>query len=240
LKSFIKVFIVLILLLQPSMAADVIARISRIEGKVSILRASAESWLDAKPAMPLEAGDQIYTREESFAEIRYAIGTVLRMDEKTKITIEASSEKTVKTRSAIGDIWVNMKKIMSKGKEFEVSSPTAVAAIRGTIFRMSCSQDSTSVVSVYNGRVAVGPSDVLKRRSGPEKQGQQIEKPVEVPGPEEIPGPFEVSLDQWREIVAGQEIAIRRDGKFKQEQFDLKAAAREEFVKKNLALDKEL
>ena len=238
-RLLIKVSIVLSLLTQSSMAADVVARITRIEGKVSILRASSDNWLNAKPAMPLEAGDQIYTREESFAEIRYAIGTILRMGEKTKITLEASSEKTIKTRSSVGDLWVNMKKLLSKGKEFEVSSPTAVAAIRGTVYRMSCSQDSTSVVSVFDGRVAVGPSDVLKRRTDPAKPAQQIEKPVEVPGPEEIPGPFEVSLEQWREIVAGQEIAVRRDGKFKQGKFDLKAAAREEFVKKNMELDKE-
>jgi hypothetical protein len=65
-----------------------------------------------------------------------------------------------------------------------------------------------------------------------------MEKPVEVPGPEEIPGPFEVPLDQWRDIVAGQKIEIRPDGKFKQEKFNMAAA--EKFVKINEELDKEL
>jgi hypothetical protein len=239
LKSLLTAFIIFFIQIQSSFAADVVARITRIEGKVSILRASSDNWLDAKPGMPLESGDQIYTREESFAEIRYAIGTILRMGEKTKITLEASSEKIIKTRSGIGDVWVNMKKLLSREKEFQVSSPTAVAAIRGTVFKMSCSQDSTSVVSVFDGKVAVGPSEVLKRRTGTAKEAPQIEKPVEVAGPEEIPGPFEVSLEQWRDIVAGQEISVRRDGKFKQGKFNLKAAAREEFVKKNLELDKE-
>jgi len=47
-------------------------------------------------------------------------------------------------------------------------------------------------------------------------------------------------LEQWRDIVAGQKISIRTDGKFAQEKFDMKAAAEEKFVKKNLEMDKEL
>jgi hypothetical protein len=221
------------------MAIDVVARIARIEGKVNILKSGTGDWRDAKPSMPLAVGDQIYTREESFAEIRYSIGAVLRMDEMTKITVEASSEKTVKTKNGVGDVWVNMKKLMSRGNEFQISTPTAVAAIRGTVFRMSSGPDSTSTVSVYDGKVAVNLSDELSKKLAPKRLAQPFEKPLEVPGPEEIPGPFEVSLAQWREIVAGQEISIRRDGKFKQGKFDPAAAVREKFVKKNLELDKE-
>ncbi len=238
-KTALKAFIILMGLASTLIHADIIARITRIEGAASILKVGSAEWRDAKPSMPLSAGDQVYTREESFAEIRYAVGTIVRMDEKTKITLEASSEKIVKTRSGVGDIWVNMKKLMSRGGEFRISTPTAVAAIRGTVFRMSSDADSTSMVSVYDGTVAVGLSDELARRLAPARSAQPFEKPTEVPGPEEIPGPFEVSLDQWREITAGQEIAIRRDGKFKQEKFDPIAAARQKFVKMNLELDKE-
>ncbi len=221
-------------------SAEAIAKITRIEGKVSVLRKGSADWRDAKVTMPLEVGDQLYTREESFAEIRYAIGTVLRMDEKTKITLEASTDKTVKTRNGIGDVWINMKKLLSKGREFDVTTHTAVAAIRGTIFQMKSEADSTAEVSVFDGKVAVGPSDELKKKTRQAKPAEQMEKPVEVPGPEEIPGPFEVSLEQWRDIVAGQKIDVRPDGKFKQEKFDLAAAAMGKFVKKNEALDKEM
>lgn len=238
-KSLIQVCSTLCLLLQPATAADIIARIVRIEGSLTIMKAGSTEWRDAKPSMPLCIGDQLYTREESFAEIRYIAGTILRMDERTKITLEVSSEKIVKTRGGVGDVWINMKKLMSRGGEFQVSTPTAVAAIRGTVFRMNTAVDSTSRVSVYDGKVAVNLSDELAHKLSRARLAQPIEKPVEVPGPEEIPGPFEVSLEQWREIVAGQEIAIRKDGKFSQEKFDPIAAAREKFVKKNLERDKE-
>jgi hypothetical protein len=224
-----------------SIYADSVAKVASIEGVVQILKKDATDWRNAKPGMPLEAGDQVYSHEESFAEIRYAMGTVLRMDEKTKVTIEASSDKTIKTKSAIGSVWVNMRKLVSTGKEFQVSTPTAVAAIRGTVFDMSSVPDSVSYVAVFEGKVAVGPSDDLKRKLEAErKKAVKTEHPVEVPGPEEIPGPYEVSLEQWRTIVAGQRIAVRIDGKFAQEKMNMQAVEKEQFVKKNLTLDKEL
>jgi len=121
-----KVFIIVvsIFIICLSVHADVVARITRLEGTVSIMRSGFAEWRAAKPSTPLEVGDQVYTREESFAEIRYSIGTVLRMDEKTKITIAASSEQTIKTRNGIGDVWVNMKKLLTKGKEFDVTTAT--------------------------------------------------------------------------------------------------------------------
>ena len=128
-----------------------------------------------------------------------------------------------------------MRKLVSAGKEFEVSTPTAVAAIRGTVFDFSYTPDSASYVSVFEGKVAVGPSEELKKKLEQEKKKApaRTEKPVEVNGPEEIPGPYEVSLEQWRTIVAGQKIMVRSDGKFAQEKMDMKAVSKEKFVKKN-------
>src|SRR5271169_4680668 len=88
--------------------ADMVAKIASFEGTVQVMKKGATDWKNARPGMPLEVGDQVYTQAESFAEIRYTIGTVLRMDEKTKVTLESSSEKTVKSKSAIGTVWVNM------------------------------------------------------------------------------------------------------------------------------------
>jgi hypothetical protein len=221
--------------------AESIAKITAIEGEASVLKKGITDWRNAKPGMPLDVGDQIYTREESFVELRYSIGTVLRMDEKTKVTIESSSDKTIKTKSALGSVWVNMRKLITTGKQFEVSTPTAVAAIRGTVFDMSYTPDSASYVNVFEGKVAVGPSDDQKKKLEQEKKkAVKTEQPVEVPGPEEIPGPYEVSLDQWRTIVAGQKISVRKDGKFAQEKMDMQATEKEKFVKKNEEMDKEL
>ncbi|MDD5674684.1 MAG: FecR family protein, partial [Chitinivibrionales bacterium] len=219
-------------------AAGPVATISRIEGNASILRKGATDWRNARPNMTLAVGDQVYTREESFVELHYDNGAILRMDEKSKVTIEYCSQGTIKSRSSIGSVWVNMKKLTTPTKSFEVSSPTATAAIRGTIFELSSGKDSLTDVAVYDGKVAVGPTDSLSSKIKREKKEAKVEEPQEVPGPEEIPGPFEVPLEQWQTIIAGQKISVRSDGKFATSAID--TAAANSFVRKNKQLDKEL
>ena len=221
-------------------SAEAIATIASIEGNASILRKNAADWRPARPNMSLELGDQLFAREESFVEVRYAIGTVIRLDENTKITLEVANEQAIKTTTGVGKVWINMKKITTKGRKFDVSSPTATASIRGTSYAMSTSSDSTTAVSVYDGKVAVGPGDELARKQKAEKKTTYSER-VEVGGPEEIPGPYEVSLEDWRAIVSGQQISVRKDGKFLQEKFDPKAmAAKDSFIKKNQEMDKQM
>ena len=134
-----------------------------------------------------------------------------------------------------GNVWVNMKKLSSVGKHFEVTTPTAVAAIRGTVFQMQSMADSSTEVAVFDGKVAVGLSDEGKERAGAGKK-EQAGKPHEVPGPTEVPGPYEVTLDQWRTIVAGQRISIRANGRYATTTFDIKKKL-DAFVEKNRALD---
>ena len=221
----------------PAAASGSVAKVSVVEGVGQLMRTTDKDWKPAKPGMILKVGDQVNTQAESFMEIRYTTGAVLRMDENTKITIASATETAASTKTGVGQVWVNMKKMAGSGNQFEVVSPTATAAIRGTVFQMSTAKDSASDVSVFDGKVAVGPSDDLKK---------QLKKPVnpeqigEVPGPEEVPGPYEVPLETWKMIVAGQKISVRKDGKFAQEKFDMKAAANDAFVKRCQELDKKL
>jgi len=75
-----------ILSMSISTQADVVARITRLEGTVSIMRSGFAEWRAAKPSTPLEVETR-YIREKKVCGNPYSIGTVLRMDEKTKITI---------------------------------------------------------------------------------------------------------------------------------------------------------
>ena len=212
------------------------ARIARIDGTANVLRADAEEWRLAKAAMPLNPGDQVYSGKETLVEIKFRKGEIVRLDEETKLIIVQSDNKKVKSSTPTGTIWVNMKKISTRGRDFEVSTPTAVAAIRGTVYHMNCAADSNTTVSVYNGKVAVGPADALKKKMESDKKAPE-QAPSEVPGPEEIPGPYEVSLSQWKTIVAGQKISVRNDGRFASESFDMKKVS-DEFIGKNLELDR--
>jgi hypothetical protein len=217
--------------------AQSLAKIELIEGKASIRRSGAADWTDAKIGISLKAGDIVYTRAESFCVVQYAGGTTLRMNEETKILIEEISEKKTKTSISIGHVWVNMQKLVTSKSSFELSSPTATAAIRGTIFDMNTLKDSSTDVCVFEGKVLVGPGNAFQSKSPTNTAAK--EPPHEIPGPQEIPGPYEVTLEQWRTIVNNQMISVRKDGKFSINNFEPeKKMAQDAFVKKNLVMDK--
>ena len=218
--------------------ADAAAKITRIEGAAQIMKKSADTWRPARLNMPVQIGDRLATDVESLIEITYRHGAVLRLGELSKCSIRQVSDDAVSTSVPQGNVWVNMKKLSSVGRQFDVSTPTAVAAIRGTIFQLQALPDSSAEVAVFDGKVAVGLSDNGKKRV---HSLETVENggPIEVPGPTEVPGPYEVTLDQWRTIIAGQRISIRSDGRFSTESFDLKKKL-DAFVEKNRALDSEI
>lgn len=239
-RMLCRMSLVLLGFLVPVVSAqESVAKITMVEGTASMLRPHGKKWRPVRPGLSLGVGDQVYTQPESFLEIRYKSGAVLRLDESTKITIEHSSEQASHTRTGLGNVWVNMRKMAgSGGHDFEVSSPTATAAIRGTVFHMATDQDSTSSVAVYNGKVAVGPNATAKDTTA--TPSKPFTPPTEVPGPEEIPGPYEVSLETWTTIVAGQRISVRKDGMFAKESFEVEKKSNDAFVERNKKLDREL
>jgi hypothetical protein len=218
-----------------SVFSDSEAKITLIEGSARIMKKGTAAGKVARLAMPLQIGDQLTSGKESLVEITYRHGAIMRCGELTTCSIQAASDVGVSTSVPHGNVWVNMKKLSSVGRDFDVSTPTAVAAIRGTVFQMQALPDSSADVAVFDGKVAVGLSDAGKKRvQQPEVSGDGA--PHEVPGPSEVPGPYEVTLDQWRTIIAGQRISIRSDGKFSTETFDLRKQL-DAFIEKNRALD---
>ncbi|MFW5813187.1 MAG: FecR family protein [Fibrobacterota bacterium] len=221
----------MLVLCSLSIAKEPEARITRVDGKAEITRKGSSRSRSVRINMPVSVGDQVSSGKESMVEITFKQGEVVRMDENSILNVEKSDDKTVRTSSRIGNIWINMKKI-SKRRDFKLASPTAVAAIRGTIFHMGTDKDSTTAVSVFDGKVAVGLNEQVKKNL---QSQESFGEPHEVPGPEEVPGPYEVSLDQWMEIVAGQKISVRKDGKYATE--ELNRVQGDEFMKKNMEYD---
>jgi hypothetical protein len=218
-------------------AANPLGTLGAFVGSVEVSAARAPGWNAAKPGIRLFAGDSMRTAEESTAEIRWANGGVLRVAEQSAIALTGASDAAPRNSGATvlsGKVWANMKKIASTGTEFGVNTPTATAAIRGTVFRVDMAVDSATDVLVYEGKVAVKPAD-----SG--SSGTKVPAPDmprhEVRGPTEVEGPQEVTLAEWITIVAGQQIRVERTGSFKTWQFDKKKDKQDKWVKHNLEQD---
>jgi ferric-dicitrate binding protein FerR (iron transport regulator) len=216
-------------------AADPAGTIENVSGTTSVLAAGTTTWKAAPPGTKLFANDRLRTDSASSAEIRWSNGGTLRLAEKSSLTVKEPAGKAVPPDVKLlnGKVWATMKKLAGTGKNFSVESPTAVAGIRGTVFRLDVGADSATDVLVYEGKVAVGPSGSPKGDTA--KSDTTARR--EIQGPSEIEGPTEVTLTEWVTIVAGQQIRVERTGAFRKWQFDRKQDSLDAWVKYNLDRD---
>ena len=137
-------------------AAEAVGKITRVEGRVDILRQGA------LPAIPAHVGDALFqkdmvrTKSSSRAEILFRDNTVLRIAQRSRIDISeyftGESNKGIIKLSrgqvqAVVDKNVTKRISLAPGaNRFEIQTPNAVAGVRGTTFDVLYDRNVTSVL----------------------------------------------------------------------------------------------
>jgi hypothetical protein len=136
-----------------------------------------------------------------------------------------------------GKVWSHVTKALSgSDAKFEVTTPRAVAGVRGTIFRVDAVQfvaatkkkDSTRV-RVSEGKVAVQAQVRLASAAG-------VKRPPKG-GHTEVPGPQEISKEEWEkkfvELQKGMQVEVGEE-LWKESKYDSsKKDSFDDFVNKN-------
>jgi hypothetical protein len=145
---------------QPALLAQLRGTVERLRGdemSAEILQAGAE----------LVAGDRIRTGEDSSATIRFADGSRVLMQSNTELTLDtmsafgASGMVDTSMRLHGGRIESDVPHEAGSGSRFRIISPSAVAAVRGTIFRIAFERDLDRALSeVVDGDLGVSASGV--------------------------------------------------------------------------------
>jgi len=226
-------------------------KISLPLGKVQVKTESGTEWERAMPNRKVYEGDVIRTLEKSRCEITLSTGGKVRIGADSELELNSADvkpmEKNYQAKLTKGNAWVSAKAAFGEKKNVSIRTPTAVAAIRGTVYRTKADEDESSVM-VYDGKVAVNQSTNVDEKTGEAKSDKPGEggKPKfklgpvqEVQAPTEVAGPYEVSLEDWITLVKGMQINVRKDGKYSMFQFDQAADSSLDFVKWNQELDAE-
>lgn len=202
---------------------------------VCLQPAGEHGWKTAKLYSTIHDGDQIKTKSESRCETKLNDRSIIRIGENTTFSFAADQlGKNIAAEIKTGRVWANISKLSIRNS-FRVKTPTAVCAVRGTIYRIDA--DSSTKVMVYQGSVDVGPLWAVKRDTTQSQGRKTFQPPHEVQGPVQVPGPFEVSLDQWVRIVAGQQIEVRPDGKYHKSKIDNQLDQQDDWVAWNRQRD---
>ncbi|MFC1476500.1 FecR domain-containing protein [Fibrobacterota bacterium] len=134
--------------------------IKSIVGKAEVRSPQTGKWRPARIGMSVKMKWDVRTFVESSIELQFSTGTTLKLGENSVVNLStllqdkgaAATKSNVKVAS--GQVWANVKKLVSKKSKFSFETPTAVAAIRGTRLRVEVDKSKT-VVDVYEGSVSV-------------------------------------------------------------------------------------
>ena len=177
--------IVLVLLTMPLRAQNGIAgQISAMKGKVTLLRDQAAPVLLHQHDQ-VHSGDSIVTDANSSATIRLPDGSSLRIFPNSHIEMrsEAGSWKEF-LHVLFGNVRVQIERLSGRPNPKAVTTPTAIIAVRGTIFAVEVEQNGDTKVGLEKGLVAVTsalhPDQEVVLKPGQEvwvRQGQNPTQP---------------------------------------------------------------
>ncbi|HYU57382.1 MAG TPA: PKD domain-containing protein, partial [Actinomycetota bacterium] len=138
------------------------ATLDVLEGTVDVSQGGG-AFSEGRDGQSLGEGDVVRTGPQGRAEIEYFDGSMTRLDWSTTFTLEelatldnaARSKRIVGAQGAGGKTWSRVSRLTDSQSRFEVRTPTATGAVRGTIFATQCEADGTCLYVVIDGSVVV-------------------------------------------------------------------------------------
>ena len=180
LKRRIITFLVAVVLLTwaPIVSAegDDVGWVAALEGDAEVLRAAGGTWTPLAPADGLALGDQVRTLEGGRMKILLRDDSILTLGERSALVLDEQMVGDAPVSSfslLVGKVRaLASERYGAAGTRFEMTTPTAVAGVRGTEFFASYDQneDETLVVGIVHTtmvRSRIDPSGARALLLGP-------------------------------------------------------------------------
>jgi len=144
-----------------------VARLGYLQGSVSFEPAGETDWVGAVPNRPMSTGDQLWTDENSRAEVQLG-SAVIRLAPLTGFSFLNLDDDTVQIQLTSGTINVTVRRL-GDNEDFEVDTPNqAFNVFQPGHYRVEASADGTyTVISVRAGDgAATGNGQTFSLRGG--------------------------------------------------------------------------
>lgn len=182
-------------------------RVQELTGRITFI--SGEVLQNGKACefgSTVKAGDTITTGAKSAAVVQFGESSIISLKESSSFTVDALTAAkdgdTITIRQKIGS---SFNKIVKRGTNYSLMTPTSVAAVRGTSF-VCIVGDKGSAIKLSSGRVKVIP--IIKGKTN-ETAAVEIDagKKVEIT-PESIAAPVEMTAKEQNDLAALDKIAL--------------------------------
>jgi hypothetical protein len=129
-------------------------------GDIQILKQGSSSWKKGEPGMTLDIGDRLKTGAGSKARITFFEGSTIELEGDTSISllelgINADQSTAVKVKQEVGKTLSQAKKLLDTRDRYEVETPAAVAAVRGSTMYVEVALDGRTFVGNVEGKIVV-------------------------------------------------------------------------------------
>jgi len=125
--------------------------LTAISGAVQV---HSTDWvLVSKTPMPLEEGETVRTAAGASAILIFTDGSRVELTGNTSFTVERTETTNYFMGLSLGRLRAFVSKVAAR--KFQVRTPTAVCAVRGTEFQVEVMSDGSTNVDLYKGLLAV-------------------------------------------------------------------------------------
>ena len=142
--------------------ADVVGRLTQVEGRVDILRGGQLPATPAKLDDGVEVGDVLRTKSLSKAQITFVDNSTITIAPESRVGIEAYMfDSAQNKRNAVVQLFQGLAHVVvnkiyqSTEPDFVVKTHTAIMGVRGTDFGIRLQPNSSTVLN-FKGRLQVG------------------------------------------------------------------------------------
>ena len=138
--------------------AKVVAAISTMKGLVMVKPVGSRKYIPAYKGQMLKSGEWLKTKDGVFVAIVFLDGSNIKIQQQTEVKISSyrMTAKDLKTNLEMskGQAWSDVAD-QGAGGEFTITTPTAVASVKGTEFDLEFDEDSgESILTVISGAVS--------------------------------------------------------------------------------------
>ncbi len=160
---------------QPKLSA----RIKNIKGDVGYLAPGAQDWAEVHEGMELPSAYDLHTGPDSQVTIVLSDGHEIVINEMSQVQIKAflnpENLSKIELLLKLGDLEAKTPTQETIRSDFSVSTTTAVAGVRGTVFSVRYdARTQMTTVAVKEGAVQVTPTNSSLRPVSL-KQGEQVQ-----------------------------------------------------------------
>jgi hypothetical protein len=130
--------------------------ITGLSGTAQFKRSGSSEYFQVSQSTVLYEGDTIITGADSHLTLQFSDGSTMDVDKNTSVTLQSITDSNQPKIIQVLSGLLHLKELLEHFKhKFEVRTPIAVCAVRGTEFTVKVDSDSATTTTVISGEVNV-------------------------------------------------------------------------------------